>query len=63
MLAAGAMLTGGKRIGARQLWGGRPAAYMRDLTDAALVDMQRGVQHYVLNGQAHKAAVLGTTEG
>jgi gamma-carbonic anhydrase len=63
MLAAGAMLTGGKRIGARQLWGGRPAAYMRDLTDAALVDMQRGVQHYVHNGQEHKAAVLGTTEG
>ncbi|OYX89382.1 MAG: hypothetical protein B7Y78_14545, partial [Caulobacter sp. 35-67-4] len=41
MLAAGAMLTGGKRIGARQLWGGRPAAFMRDLTDAALADMQR----------------------
>lgn len=68
MLAAGAMLTGGKRIGARQLWGGRPATYMRDLTDAALADMQGGVQHYVRNGQAHKAAVngaavLGTPEG
>ena len=63
MLAAGAMLTGGKRIGTRQLWGGRPATYMRDLTDAALVDMQRGVQHYVHNGHAHKAAVLGQTEG
>lgn len=68
MLAAGAMLTGGKRIGARQLWGGRPAAYMRDLTDAALADLQGGVQHYVRNGQAHKVAVngvglLGTPEG
>ena len=62
MLAAGAMLTSGKRIGARQLWGGRPAAYMRDLTDAALADMQQGVQHYVHNGRAHKAAVLGATE-
>ena len=62
MLAAGAMLTGGKRIGARQLWSGRPASFMRDLTDAALVEMQRGVQHYVANGQAHKAAILGQTE-
>lgn len=68
MLAAGAMLTGGKRIGARQLWGGRPAAYMRDLKDEAIADMQRGVQHYVHNGQAHKeaimgAAIRGATEG
>ncbi len=62
MLAAGAMLTGGKRIGPRQLWGGRPAAYMRDLTDAALTEMQRGVAHYVENGQAHMAAILGQTE-
>jgi carbonic anhydrase/acetyltransferase-like protein (isoleucine patch superfamily) len=57
MLAAGAMLTPGKRIGSRQLWGGRPAAYMRDLTDAALADMQQGVAHYVRNGQAHKQAL------
>jgi len=66
MLAAGAMLTGGKRIGSRQLWGGRPAAYMRDLTDAALIDMQRGVAHYVENGQAHGAALeasLGPAQG
>jgi carbonic anhydrase/acetyltransferase-like protein (isoleucine patch superfamily) len=67
MLAAGAMLTGGKRVLSRQLWGGRPARYMRDLDDAAIADMQRGVQHYVRNGQAHKlavgAAVLGTAEG
>ena len=47
---------------------GLVAARMRDLTDAALADMQGGVQHYVRNGQAHKAAVngaavLGTSEG
>ena len=63
MLAAGAMLTGGKRLLSRQLWSGRPAAYMRDLNDVAIIEMQRGVQHYVQNGQAHKAAVLGTTQG
>lgn len=62
MLAAGAMLTPGKRIGEKQLWGGRPAAYMRDLTDAAIADMQRGVNHYVVNGQAHKAAIRGASQ-
>jgi len=57
MLAAGALLTPGKRIVSRQLWGGRPAAYMRDLTDAALADMQVGVAHYVENARAHRAAL------
>lgn len=63
MLAAGAMLTPGKRIGARQLWGGRPAAFMRDLTEAALADMQLAVAHYVRNGQRHKAALNGAAQG
>lgn len=57
MLAAGALLTPGKRIGAGQLWGGRPAAYMRDLTEAAMAEMQTGVAHYVRNGQAHRRAL------
>lgn len=32
MLAAGAMLTGGKRIPSGELWAGRPAKFMRKLT-------------------------------
>jgi len=63
MLAAGAMLTPGKRIGARQLWAGRPAKFMRELNDAALADMQAGVSRYVENGRVHRAAVDGTAEG
>jgi carbonic anhydrase/acetyltransferase-like protein (isoleucine patch superfamily) len=63
MLAAGAMLTPGKRIPSRQLWSGRPAAFMRELTDAALADMQRGVAHYVDNGRAHAAAVADMARG
>ncbi len=62
MLAAGALLTPGKRIAAGQLWGGRPAAYMRDLTEAARIDMQRGVAHYVANAKAH-ARVLADGSG
>ena len=56
MLAAGAMLTSGKRIPSRQLWGGRPAAFMRDLNDAQLAEMQMGVQGYVLNARMHRAS-------
>jgi carbonic anhydrase/acetyltransferase-like protein (isoleucine patch superfamily) len=59
MLAAGALLTPGKIIESRQLWTGRPAKYVRDLTDEALADMQRGVQNYVLNGRTHRAALDG----
>lgn len=57
MLAAGALLTPGKRVLSGQLWGGRPAAYMRDLTPEAIGDMQSGVVHYVENGRRHQAAV------
>lgn len=57
MLAAGAQLTPGKTLPARQLWTGRPAKYMRDLTDQAIAGMQAGVAGYVANGRLHKAAL------
>ncbi len=59
MLAAGAMLTPGKRIGARELWGGRPAKLMRMLGDAEIAGNAMGVAHYVENGRAHRAAISG----
>ena len=63
MLAAGAMLTPGKRIPSRQLWGGRPAAYMRDLTETALAEMQLGVTGYVHNGRLHSQAIAAADFG
>ena len=57
MLAAGAMLTPGKTIAHRQLWAGRPAKYMRDLSDEAVTGMRTGVEHYVHNAKAHMGAV------
>lgn len=70
MLAAGAMLSPNKVIGARQLWMGRPAKYVRDLPDKALAEMQMGVAGYVENGRLHKSAIAamsdradGTPEG
>jgi gamma-carbonic anhydrase len=57
MLAAGAMLTQGKRIESRQLWAGSPARFVRDLDDAAVMGMRMGVAHYVQNAKAHAAAL------
>jgi carbonic anhydrase/acetyltransferase-like protein (isoleucine patch superfamily) len=59
MLAAGAMLTPGKRIDSFQMWGGRPARFMRDLDENWAMMNQMAVAHYVQNGQAHKAAISG----
>jgi carbonic anhydrase/acetyltransferase-like protein (isoleucine patch superfamily) len=57
MLAAGAMLTEGKRMEERSLWAGRPAKPLRDLSDAAIAGMRAGVAHYVENAKNHKSAV------
>lgn len=57
MLAAGAMLTPGKRIGPGQLWVGRPAKYLRDLSEAEIADNRTGVAHYVANARLHAAAL------
>ncbi|CAA9495228.1 MAG: Carbonic anhydrase, gamma class [uncultured Sphingomonadaceae bacterium] len=58
MLAAGAMLTPGKRVAGGQLWAGRPAKHLRDLSEAELAGHRLGVAHYVENAKAHAAALL-----
>jgi carbonic anhydrase/acetyltransferase-like protein (isoleucine patch superfamily) len=63
MLAAGAMLTQGKVIAARQMWMGRPASFARELTDTALEEMRAGVSGYVINGRLHAAALNGEAQG
>jgi carbonic anhydrase/acetyltransferase-like protein (isoleucine patch superfamily) len=57
MLAAGAMLTPGKRIPTGQLWAGRPAKYVRDLSEADIAGMRAGVAHYVELAKRHAAAL------
>lgn len=59
MLAAGALLPPGKRIPSGELWGGRPAAKMRDLPEMALAEMRLGVAHYVHNAKRHHQAING----
>lgn len=57
MLAAGAMLTEGKVMEPRELWGGRPARKMRDLDEAAIMGMRIGTAHYADNAKHHAEAV------
>jgi carbonic anhydrase/acetyltransferase-like protein (isoleucine patch superfamily) len=57
MLAAGAMLTPGKRIPAGQLWAGRPAKYVRNLSEEELAGQRAGVAHYVALARAHAEAL------
>ena len=59
MLAAGALLTPGKRIGAGELWAGRPAKLLRMLSGAEIAGNRLGVAHYVENARAHRAAISG----
>ena len=57
MLAAGAMLTPGKRIATGQMWAGRPAKYVRDLTPEEIASHRSGVTHYVEVARAHAEAL------
>ena len=47
MLAAGSLLTPGKRIPKGELWAGRPAKFMRALTEADYEMMRDNAQEYV----------------
>lgn len=57
MLAAGAMLTPNKHMPSGQLWSGRPAKFMRELGEADLHAMQRGVKGYVREVAEHTQAL------
>ncbi len=57
MLAAGAMLTPFKRIPGGQIWAGRPAAFLRDLTAPELAGMEEQIRHYVDNARHHAEAL------
>jgi len=62
MLAAGALLTPGKRIPSGELWAGRPAKFMRALTADDLADNLRGVEEYLELARHHRATLAGRTD-
>ncbi|MFN7177678.1 MAG: gamma carbonic anhydrase family protein [Thermaurantiacus sp.] len=57
MLAAGAMLTPGKRIGARELWAGRPAKLLRALSDEEVARNRAGAAGYVELARLHRESL------
>lgn len=59
MVAAGALVSPGKRIGKRQLWAGMPAKYMRDLTEEQLAGMAKGVAAYAERGVEIREMLAG----
>ena len=53
MVAAGALLSPGKRVGRGELWAGVPAKHRRDLTAEELEDVAGTAARYVGYAQAH----------
>ncbi len=55
MVAAGALVTPGKRVRRGQLWGGSPAKHMRDLSPEEIAHIVYLSQHYVDVAVRHRA--------
>ena len=55
MIAAGALVTPGKLVRTGQLWAGRPAQFMRALTEADYGTFRYTVREYVGLGQRYRA--------
>lgn len=53
MLAAGSMLTPGKTILSGELWMGRPAKKLRDMSAEEIARNRLGASHYVVMAQKH----------
>ena len=62
MLAAGALLSPGKAIPAREIWAGRPAKLMRKLDEAQVTKIGFQTDRYVQLAKRHLAALNGETE-
>jgi gamma-carbonic anhydrase len=55
MIAAGALVTPGKVVRTGELWAGRPAQFMRALTEADYGTFRYTVREYVGLGQRYRA--------
>ncbi|MGC6518234.1 MAG: gamma carbonic anhydrase family protein [Candidatus Puniceispirillaceae bacterium] len=59
MVAAGAMVTPSKRVPSGELWAGRPAKKMRDLTDDEITGLTHSALRYIEFGRAYRLGVDG----
>ena len=55
MVAAGALVVPGKRVKSGELWAGRPAKFMRTLSEIERGMMVSGVEHYCELAQEYRA--------
>jgi carbonic anhydrase/acetyltransferase-like protein (isoleucine patch superfamily) len=55
MVAAGALVTPGKRVLRGQLWAGSPARYSRDLTPDELAFFPESARHYGELARSYRA--------
>jgi len=61
MLGAGAMLTPGKTVGSGELWLGRPAKFVRILTDEEITKNRGMAEHYRKIAEQHRLDSIGQT--
>lgn len=59
MVAAGAMVTPKKRIPTGELWAGRPAKKMRDLSSDESKELQISAERYIEFGRAYRLGEAG----
>ena len=59
MVAAGAMVTPGKTVPSGELWAGRPAKKMRDLTNDEMAELRISALRYIEFGRAYRLGEAG----
>ena len=59
MVAAGAMVTPGKTVPSGELWAGRPAQKMRDLSDGEQQGLKTSALRYIEFGRAYRLGEAG----
>ena len=57
MLGAGALLTSGKTVPRGELWAGRPAKRVRELSEQEIGGMRHGALHYADNARRYRGAL------
>ncbi len=61
MLGAGSLLSPGKRVGSRELWLGRPARFVRPVSDEERAVLDEQNRHYVELAAEYRAALARPT--
>lgn len=62
MVAGGSLVTPGKVVKSRELWGGRPAKYMRDLTDDEVDEMLVATRLYAEYAETYRRQISEGSE-